>query len=60
MNELVEVNLTQVEIPILFAALKAAETHFTDNGMYKACTKVIKLYETLYKQVYTYGQVKED
>lgn len=54
---MIEVELTKRQVDLLFPALKAAETAFTTAGNFKACKELTKLYASLQKQIFTYGQV---
>lgn len=54
---MVEVELTHQQVDLLFASLKQAETKFTDDGNFKACKDLSKMYESLRRQIFTYGQV---
>ena len=56
---LVEVELTQKQVDLLFPALKEAEQAYTTKGMFKACKGLSDLYATLHKQIYTYGQLED-
>lgn len=57
--ELVEIGLTQKQVDLLFPALKQAESAYTTQGNFKACKGLSDLYDTLHKQIYTYGQLEE-
>jgi len=54
---MVEIELTKQQVDLLFPALKAAESAYTQAGEWKACKELDKLYKTLYNQIFTYGQV---
>lgn len=56
---MIEVELTQKQVDLLFPALKQAEIAYTTKGMFKACKGLSDLYATLHKQIYTYGQVDQ-
>lgn len=57
---MVELELTPKQVDLLFPALKQAESAYTMAGNWKACKGLTDLYDTLHKQVYTYGQLEED
>lgn len=56
----VELHLTPRQIDLLFPALKTAEIAYTTQGNFQACKELTKVYATLHKQVFTYGQIGED
>lgn len=56
---MIELELTEKQVDLLFPALKQAESAYTSQGNWKACKGLTALYDTLHTQVYTYGQVKE-
>jgi hypothetical protein len=56
---MVEIELTRQQVDLLFPALKAAESAYTEAGQWKACKELDKMYKVLYKQIFTYGQVEE-
>jgi hypothetical protein len=55
----IELELTEKQVALLFPALKQAESAYTQAGEWKACTELNKLYKELHKQIFTYGQVNE-
>jgi hypothetical protein len=54
---MVEIELTQEQVKLLFPALKKAESAYTEAGEWKACKELTKIYNELHKQIFTYGQV---
>lgn len=54
---MVEVELTKEQVTLLFAALKQAESGYTESGAWKACKELGKLHESLHRQIFTFGQV---
>lgn len=54
---MVELELTKQEVELLLAALKMAESAYTDRGNFKACRGLTKLHSSVWKQTFTYGQV---
>jgi hypothetical protein len=56
---MIEVELTEKQVDLLFPALKKAESAYTQAGEWKACKELTKLYEELRKQIFTYGQLQE-
>jgi hypothetical protein len=54
---MVELELSKQEVELLLAALKVAESSYTDRGNFKACQRVSKLHSLVWKQTFTYGQV---
>ena len=58
LNE-VELTLTAKQVDLLFPALKQAESAYTQLGNYRACKGLSDLYDTLHKQIYTYGQLED-
>jgi len=54
---MIDIELTQEQVKLLFPALKAAESAYTEAGSWKACKELTKLYDELRKQIFTYGQV---
>jgi hypothetical protein len=59
MSQLIEVELTQKQVDLLFPALKQAESAYTDEGNFKACKALTEIYNSLHRQIYTYGQLEE-
>lgn len=59
MKSVIEVELTQKQVDMLFPALKKAESAYTQAGEWKACKGLSDLYATLHKQVFTYGQTED-
>lgn len=57
---MVEFEIPQDRVLLLFAALKQAEIKFTDHYNFQAAKNVSKLHDSLYRQVFTYGQVDEE
>jgi hypothetical protein len=53
----IEVELTEKQIDLLFPALKQAESAYTEAGNFKACKLLSEIYDSLHKQIYTYGQI---
>jgi hypothetical protein len=58
-NHEIEISLTPKQVDLLFPALKQAESAYTSQGNYKACKGLSDLYDTLHKQIYTYGQMED-
>jgi hypothetical protein len=56
---MIEIELTQKQVTLLFASLKQAESAYTQAGAWKACKELNELHQELHKQIFTYGQVKE-
>jgi hypothetical protein len=56
---MIEVELTKQQVDLLMPALKAAETFYTEQGDFKVCKNLTKIYDSLYRQIFTYGQVEE-
>lgn len=56
---MIEVELTQKQVDMLFPALKKAESAYTQAGEWKACKGLSDLYATLHKQIFTYGQTED-
>lgn len=56
---MVEIELTRQQVDLLFPALKAAESAYTQAGEWKACKELDKLHRELHEQIFTYGQVEE-
>jgi len=56
---MVEIELTPKQVDLLFPALKQAESAYTTQGNFKACKGLSDLYDTLHKQIYTYGQMED-
>lgn len=56
---MIELELTKEQVDFLFPVLKKAESAYTNDGEWEACKKLTKLYNELYKQIFTYGQVHE-
>jgi len=56
---MVEIELTQEQVKLLFPALKQAESAYTQAGQWKACKELDKLHRELHKQIFTYGQVED-
>lgn len=54
---MVDIELTQEQVNLLFPALKQAESAYTQAGNWKACKELTKIYDELHKQIFTYGQV---
>jgi hypothetical protein len=57
---MIEVELTPKQVDLLFPALKQAESAYTSAGNFKACKGLSDLYDTLHKQIYTYGQMEDE
>jgi hypothetical protein len=57
---MIEVELTEHQVAILFSAFKQAETLYVQEQKWKASNEVSKLHGELHKQIYTYGQLEED
>jgi hypothetical protein len=57
---MIEIELTQEQVTLLFASLKQAESAYTQAGAWKACKELNKLHQELHKQIFTYGQVEEE
>ncbi|CAB4123732.1 hypothetical protein UFOVP46_83 [uncultured Caudovirales phage] len=57
---MIEIELTKQQVDLLFPALKQAESAYTQAGQWKACKELDKLYNELYKQIHTYGQIERD
>jgi len=55
----IEVELTEKQVELIFPALKQAESAYTSQGNFKACKGLSDLYATLHKQRYTYGQMED-
>lgn len=60
LDEMVDVSLTHKEVATLLASLKTAEQTFTTLGEYSICKNLTKLYDSIWKQIFTYGQVTEE
>lgn len=56
----IEIELTPKQVDLLFPALKTAESTYTQLGNWKACKGLSDLYDTIHKQIYTYGQVDDE
>jgi hypothetical protein len=56
---MIEIELTREQVDFLFPVLKKAESSYTNDGEWVACKKLTKLYNELYKQIFTYGQATE-
>lgn len=56
---MIELELTEKQVDLLFPALKQAESAYTSMGNWKACKGLSDLYDTLHRQIYTYGQLEE-
>lgn len=54
---MVEVELTREQVALLFSAMKQAESGYTEAGAWKACKELVKLHDSLYRQIFTFGQV---
>jgi hypothetical protein len=55
---MIEIELTEQQVAILFPALKQAESIYTQEQEWRASKEVSKLHAELHKQIYTYGQVE--
>lgn len=55
---MIEVELTEKQVGLLFPALKEAESVYTKEGNWKACNAITSLYTSLHTQIYTYGQME--
>lgn len=57
---MVEIELAQKEVHLLLSGMKLAEVEFGNQQEWKASKAISKLYDTLYRQIFTYGQMKEE
>lgn len=57
---MIEVEVTQTEMTLLMSSLKLAEVEFGNRQEWRAATAVSKLHQSLYRQVFTYGQMEEE
>ena len=57
---MIEVELTEKQVDLLMSALKLAEGEYTNLGYFDASKNVGKLHSSLYRQIFTYGQVDSE
>lgn len=56
---MIEVELAQKDVHLLLAGMKIAEVEFGNRQEWTASKAISKLYDSLYRQVFTYGQISE-
>jgi hypothetical protein len=58
---MVEVEMSQRQVDLMFATLKVAEAHFTTTGNFKVASELHKMHKELNKQMFNYtpGDVDE-
>lgn len=56
---MIDLELTEGDIVLLLPALKIAESAYTVQGRYQAAKRAGKLHDSVYRQVFTYGQMVE-
>ncbi|CAB4124042.1 hypothetical protein UFOVP45_113 [uncultured Caudovirales phage] len=57
---MIDIEVTKSEIQLLLSGLKVAEVEFGNRQEWKASKAVNALHKSLYRQVFTYGQITKE
>lgn len=56
---MITIDLTPRQVDLLFPALKQAESAYTNGQNWVATKELSKLYDSLHRQIYTFGQLDQ-